>query len=114
MSKLLKCLLLDLIIGVILGSVYYLTYLCSNPNKLNHYGEEDYAFSGVIVGSGKNQKTYFGSISDIEYKKWENGNDGTLWLESCTRKGYGYRINIDSITTIVIYEDDWVPLNFYY
>lgn len=83
--------------------------------KFNHYGEENYSYVTVTVGSGRSVERYEGVIHDDEYDKWVNGEDGTLWLECFQKrfKGRGYRLNIDTITQIVKYDSDkYIPFGF--
>lgn len=77
-----------------------LLYKCSQTEKCLYYGNTDYCFASVYVGSGSTKDSYDGVIKVEDYNKWYNGEDGTMFVYSAIREGYGYRVNISTITSI--------------
>ena len=104
-----------IMITIIIGCFCGMVYKCSHNENFLYYGNDDYCFAVVWVGYGRNQDLYCGVITVDDYNKWCNGENGTIFVYSTTREGYGYRIRIDEITSIENYgsEPDWLPTNFW-
>lgn len=100
----------------VVGCIFGVEYKCSHNENYIHYGDDDYCFVDVHVGSGRSKNIYSGTITVDDYNKWCNGEEGTVFVYSTTREGYGSRIRIDNVTTISNYgsEPDWLPMNFWY
>ena len=99
--------------GYILGfDIYYNTI---GKEKLIGYNDNNYYYINAIVGSGRAETSYFGVVTKEDYNKWKNGESGTLWINKLLKEDYGYRINVDKITSIIIYdkENDYLPANFF-
>lgn len=90
------------------------TYKCKHNENYLYYGNDNYRFVTVWVGSGRSEDFYCGAITVDDYKKWCDGKDGTIFVYSVNKEGYGYRFNISKITSINNHgsEPDWLPLNF--
>ena len=97
---------------IILGAVS--VSICSNTERYLYYGNDDYIFALIWVGSGRSEDLYCGNITVDDYEKWCEGDLGTIFVYSPNRKGYGYRISISNITSINNYgsRPDFLPLNF--
>lgn len=104
--------ILVLIVFMFGADIYYNT---AGKEKLFEYNNnDDYYYVNVIVGSGRTQSFYFGAITKDEYNDWADGKIGTVWVNKLLKENYGNRINIDSITSIVIYDkDDLLPTGFF-
>ena len=89
-----------IILAIIIGCFYGIIYKCSHNENYLYYGNDDYRFAVVWVGSGRSQDLYCGVITVDDYNKWCNGENGTIFVYSTTREGYGNRIRIDKITSI--------------
>lgn len=103
-----------IMISVVVGVEFGTTYLCKHPEKRNisYYGDENYYICIVIAGSGRSTSSYYGAVSKNDYNKWVNGENGTIFVVNSHNKDRGWRLNIDSITTISVCDNDWIPLNF--
>lgn len=90
------------------------TYICRYPEvrNISYYGDDNYYMCNAIVGSGKSEQFHFGAIKKTDYEKWVNGENGTIWVICSNDKNRGWRLNCSAITTITIYSNDWLPLNF--
>lgn len=104
-----------IIIAIIIGCFCGIIYKCSHNENLLYYGNDDYYFVVVWVGSGRSQDLYCGAITVDDYNKWCNGENGTIFVYSTTREGYGNRVRIDKITSINNFgsEPDWLAINFW-
>ena len=100
-----------LIPAVLLGIGFY---RCFNPENMVNYGNEEYIFVIVSIGSGRSNNIDAGTIKVSDYQKWLNGESGTIFLYSTIRENMGRRINISSIVSITNYgsKPRWLPLNF--
>lgn len=89
-------------------------YGAFHPEGLVHYGDEEYIFVIVSIGSGRSNSIDAGTIKVSDYQKWLNGKSGTIFLYSTIRENMGRRINISSIISITNYGStpDYLPLNF--
>jgi hypothetical protein len=49
-----------------------------------------------------------------DYQKWLDGENGTVFVYSTTKENTGWRINLDTVTTICNYgsNPDFLPMNF--
>lgn len=104
-----------IILAIIIGCFCGVTYKCSHNENYLYYGNKDYCFATVWVGSGRSEDLYCGVVKIDDYKKWCNGEEGTIFIYSTTREGFGHRIRIDKITSINNYgsKPDWLPMNFW-
>ena len=114
MSAMKKTLVIILISAITIGCFCGIIYKCyHNENRL-YYGNDNYCYVTVSIGSGKSHVMYHGAITVSDYNKWCNGDEGTLFVYSTISEGYGNRINIDKITRINNYgnKPEWLPMNF--
>lgn len=97
---------------IILGAIF--ESICSNTERYLYYGNDDYIFALIWIGSGRSEDLYCGNISVDDYEKWCEGDSGTVFVYSPNRKGYGYRIAMSNITSIINYgsRPDSLPINF--
>ena len=86
-----------LIVCLLIGS---LTYKCTHNENYLYYGNDDYCFVTIQVGSGRSSETYNGVITIDDYKRWLDGKEGTIFVNSVTNKNYGITVSIANITTI--------------
>lgn len=103
------------ILALMVVSVFgYTTYKCSSTNKLPYYGSSEYTFAICTTGSGRTEHFYCGVISNDNYQRWINGDSGTIFIHLATDPDRGWRVNINSITTINNYGStpDWLPMSF--
>ena len=89
MALLIVCLLIGL-----------LTYKCTHNENYLSYGTDDYCFVTIQVGSGRSSDIYEGVITVDDYKRWLDGKEGTIFVNSVTNKNYGITVSIANITTI--------------
>ena len=89
MALLIVCLLIGL-----------LTYKCTHNENYLYYGNDDYCFVTIKVGSGRSSDIYEGVITVDDYKRWLDGKEGTIFVNSVTNKNYGITVRIANITTI--------------
>lgn len=100
------------IIGLFVGSL--LLYCNINKEKkMARYENQKVYCVQVITGSGRAKSSYFGVISEEDYRKWENGESGSVWINKLMKENYGTKLNINGISSIIIYnKDDFLPLSF--
>ena len=100
-----------IIVGVLIGLA---TYKCTHNENYLYYGNDDYCFVTIQVGSGRSSDIYEGVITVDDYKRWLDGKEGTIFVNSVTNKNYGITVNIANITTIDNKgsKPKWLPLNF--
>ena len=100
-----------LIVCLLIG---LLTYKCTHNENYLYYGNDNYCFVTIQVGSGRSSETYNGVITVDDYKRWLDGKEGTIFVNSVTNKNYGITVNIANITTIDNKgsKPKWLPLNF--
>ena len=103
MALLIVCLLIGL-----------LTYKCTHNENYLYYGNDDYCFVTIQVGSGRSSDIYEGVITVDDYKRWLDGKEGTIFVNSVINKNYGITVSIANITTIDNKgsKPKWLPLNF--
>lgn len=107
---------IDLLILIVMIGLVGLIYICSHNENLPYYGSEDYTFVMCVVGSGRSESFYCGTISNIDYQRWEVGERGTILVHHPKISNRGYRLNLESITRIVNYGStpEWLPLNYHW
>ena len=100
-----------LIVCLLIG---LLTYKCTHNENYLYYGNDDYCFVTIQVGSGRSSDIYEGVITVDDYKRWVDGKEGTIFVNSVTNKNYGITVNIANITTIDNKgsKPKWLPFNF--
>ena len=100
-----------LIVCLLIG---LLTYKCTHNENYLYYGNDDYCFVTIQVGSGRSSDIYEGVITVDDYKRWLDGKEGTIFVNSVTNKNYGITVSIANITTIDNKgsKPKWLPLNF--
>ena len=100
-----------LIVCLLIG---LLTYKCTHNENYLYYGNDDYCFVTIKVGSGRSSDIYEGVITVDDYKRWLDGKEGTIFVNSVTNKNYGITVSIANITTIDNKgsKPKWLPLNF--
>ena len=100
-----------LIVCLLIG---LLTYKCTHNENYLYYGNDDYCFVTIQVGSGRSSDIYGGVITTDDYKRWLDGKEGTIFVNSVINKNYGITVNIANITTIDNKgsKPKWLPLNF--
>lgn len=100
-----------LIVCLLIG---LLTYKCTHNENYLYYGNDNYCFVTIQVGSGRSSETYNGVITTDDYKRWLDGKEGTIFINSVTNKNYGITVSIANITTIDNKgsKPKWLPLNF--
>ncbi len=100
-----------LIICLLIG---LLTYKCTHNENYLYYGNDNYCFVTIQVGSGRSSDIYDGAITVDDYKRWLDGKEGTIFVNSVINKNYGITVSIVNITTIDNKgsKPKWLPLNF--
>ena len=100
-----------LIVCLLIG---LLTYKCTHNENYLYYGNDNYCFVTIQVGSGRSSETYNGVITVDDYKRWLDGKEGIIFVNSVTNKNYGITVSIANITTIDNKgsKPKWLPLNF--
>ena len=100
-----------LIVCLLIG---LLTYKCTHNENYLYYGNDNYCFVTIQVGSGRSSETYNGVITTDDYKRWLDGKEGTIFVNSVINKNYGITVSIANITTIDNKgsKPKWLPLNF--
>ena len=100
-----------LIVCLLIG---LLTYICTHNENYLYYGNDNYCFVTIQVGSGRSSDIYDGVITVDDYKRWLDGKEGTIFVNSVTNKNYGITVSIANITTIDNKgsKPKWLPLNF--
>lgn len=100
-----------LIVCLLIG---LLTYKCTHNENYLYYGNDNYCFVTIQVGSGRSSDIYEGVITVDDYKRWLDGKEGTIFVNSVINKNYGITVSIDNITTIDNKgsKPKWLPLNF--
>ena len=76
------------------------TYKCTHNENYLYYGNDNYCFVTIQVGSGRSSDIYEGVITVDDYKRWLDGKEGTIFVNSVTNKNYGITVSIANITTI--------------
>lgn len=104
-----------LVVVVVLGFCWA-TYTCKNTaNRFPvYYGNNDYCFVQCNVDAGRSTEMYFGVMTTEDYNHWVNGDRGTVFVLEPDGSNLGFRLNINSITSIVNNGStpDWLPLNY--
>ena len=100
---------------LILMALVLQSHFCSHPEKLINYGNEEYRFVLVSVGSGRSEELYAGTIKTEDYEKWVNGETGTIFVYSTRHHGRGWRVNLAHVTHISNYGSapSFLPTNFF-
>lgn len=100
-----------LIVCLLIG---LLTYKCTHNENYLYYGNDNYCFVTIQIGSGRSSDIYYGVITVDDYKRWLDGKEGTIFVNSVTNKNYGITVSIANITTIDNKgsKPKWLPLNF--
>ena len=100
-----------LIICLLIG---LLTYKCTHNENYLYYGNDNYCFVTIQVGSGRSSDIYEGVITTNDYKRWLDGKEGTIFVNSVINENYGITVSIANITTIDNKgsKPKWLPLNF--
>lgn len=100
-----------LIVCLLIG---LLTYKCTHNENYLYYGNDNYCFVTIQVGSGRSSDIYDGVITVDDYKRWLDGKEGTIFVNSVINKNYGITVSIANITTIDNKgsKPKWLPLNF--
>lgn len=95
--------------------LYGIAYKCSHNENYLYYGNDEYCFVIVKVGSGRSQDLYYGVITTDDYDKWCNGDDGTIFVYNIKSECSGNRIRVDKITSIknLGSKPEWLPMNFW-
>ena len=86
-----------LIVCLLIG---LLTYKCTHNENYLYYGNDDYCFVTIQVGSGRSSDIYEGVITVDDYKRWLDGKEGTIFVNSVINKNHGITVSIANITTI--------------
>ena len=100
-----------LIVCLLIG---LLTYKCTHNENYLYYGNDNYCFVTIQVGSGRSSDIYNGVITVDDYKRWIDSKEGTIFVNSVINKNYGITVSIANITTIDNKgsKPKWLPLNF--
>lgn len=100
-----------LIVCLLIG---LLTYKCTHNENYLYYGNDNYCFVTIQVGYGRSSDIYDGVITVDDYKRWLDGKEGTIFVNSVINKNYGITVSIANITTIDNKgsKPKWLPLNF--
>ena len=100
-----------LIVCLLIG---LLTYKCTHNENYLYYGNDNYCFVTIQVGSGRSSDIYEGVITVDDYKRWLDGKEGTIFVNSVINKNCGITVSIANITTIDNKgsKPKWLPLNF--
>lgn len=99
---------------IVIGLIVLATYKCTHNENYLYYGDNNYRIVTVKVGAGRSSELYDGAITVEDYGRWINGEEGTIFVNSVKKKGFGIAVNISNITTINNYgsKPKWLPLNF--
>ena len=66
--------------------------------------------------TGNNEKSrdnwHEGAIKKEDYDAWKNGTTTTVWVVSSKDENRGWRLRCNTISTIIIYDREHLPLNF--
>ena len=106
-------LIVAIMIIPIVFMIVFTAYRAKPENCIN-YGNEDYRFVLVYVGSGRSEEIHVGTIKTEDYEKWLDGETGTIFLYSVHLQGRGWMLNLAHITSIENYgsKPSSLPLNF--
>jgi hypothetical protein len=100
-----------ILFGIVIGGA--ISHCAHNENKV-HYGDDNYIFVMCVIGSGRSEEEYFGTIAKKDYQKWLNGDNGTIFVYHSHEENRGWNLSVGAITSIVNYgtSPKWLPLNF--
>lgn len=113
--KFLKYLIAGILIVLIpVLTINMLIWRCSHNEDLYYYGNEEYYYVTVRTNVGRNGEHYCGVMKKDEYRKWVEGEVGTVFVYRPDGEERGWRLNISTISSISNYgsEPEWLPLNF--
>lgn len=101
---------------IVLGFCWAIHTCRNTANRFPvYYGNNDYYFVQCNVDIGRSTKMYFGVMTTEDYNHWANGDRGTVFVLEPDGSNVGFRLNINSIITIVNNGStpDWLPLNYH-
>ena len=91
-------------IVVVIIFVSFLIYYWTHPKLRNvsYYNNDNYYMINAITGNNEKE----------DYDAWKNGTTTTVWVVSSKDITRGWRLRCNTISTIIIYSREHLPLNF--
>lgn len=96
--------------------VSFLIYYWTHPKLRNvsYYNNDNYYMVNVITGNNGNSPDswHFGAIKKENYNAWKDGTAITVWVVSSKDKNKGWMLRCNTISTIIIYDREYLLLDF--
>lgn len=93
--------------------VSFLIYYWTHPKLRNvsYYNNDNYYMVNAITNESSPNNWHFGAIKKEDYNSWKDGTATTVWVspKDITR---GWRLRCNTISTIIIYDREHLPLRF--
>lgn len=103
-------------IVVVIIFVSFLMYYWTHPKSRNvsYYNNDNYYMVNAITGNNESSPDnwHFGAIKKEDYNSWKNGTATTVWVVSPKDITRGWRLRCNTISTIIIYDREHLPLRF--
>ena len=103
-------------IVVVIIFVSFLIYYWTHPKLRNvsYYNNDNYYMINAITGNNEKSRDNWheGAIKKEDYDAWKNGTTTTVWVVSSKDITRGWRLRCNTISTIIIYSREHLPLNF--
>ena len=99
-------------IVIVIIFVSFLIYYWTHPKLRNvsYYNNDNYYMVNTITGN--NKSSHFGAIKKENYNSWKDGTATTVWVVSPKDITRGWRLRCNTISTIIIYDREYLPLRF--
>ena len=103
-------------IVVVIIFVSFLMYYWTHPKSRNvsYYNNDNYYMVNAITGNNESSpdNLHFGAIKKEDYNSWKDGTVTTVWIVSPKDITRGWRLRCNTISTIIIYDREHLPLRF--
>lgn len=111
-TKLKTVIILCIFILVILFIKIYVLH--PEVRGISYYNNDNYYMVNVITGNNESSPDnwHFGAIKKEDYDSWKDGTATTVWVVSPKDITRGWRLRCSTISTIIIYDREHLPLRF--
>ena len=94
--------------------VSFLIYYWTHPKLRNvsYYNNDNYYLVNAITNESSPDNWHCGAINKEDYNLWKDGTATTVWVVSPKDITRGWRLRCNTISTIIIYDREYLPLEF--
>lgn len=96
--------------------VSFVTYMFLHPKirGISYCDDNRYYMVNAITGNNESSPDnwHFGAIKKEDYDSWKDGTATTVWVVSPKDITRGWRLRCNTISTIIIYDREHLPLRF--